>query len=89
MTINQTLATELLPKYFKIEFSKEGKRFPCVVKFFEGDRHWICLYYNKDNQNDFFIRKEVISKILLQHGEETYQEVFQNLLAKIKASINE
>lgn len=89
MTISQKLVTELQPTYFKIEFSKEGKRFPCIVKFFEGDRHWICLYYNKDNQNDFFIRKEVMSEILLQHGEETYQEVFQNLLAKIKASINE
>jgi len=89
MTISQKLAIELQPTYFKIEFSKEGKRFPCIVKFFEGDRHWICLYYNRDNQNDFFIRKEVMSEILLQHGEKTYPEVFQNLLNKIKNAINE
>ena len=84
-----TLKQELHPKYFKVEFAKEGKRFPCIVKFFEGDRHWICVYMNPDNLNDFFIRKEVMSEILLQHGEETYQEVFQNIYNKIKTSINE
>jgi len=30
-----------------------------------------------------------MSEILLQHGEETYQEVFQNILNKIKNAINE
>ncbi len=89
MNINLKLQMDLNPKYFKVEFAKEGKRFPCVVKFFEGDRYWICIYMNKENQNDFFIRKEVVSETLLQHGEVTYPEVFQNLYNKIKTSINE
>ena len=79
----------MIPKYYSIEFSRHGKRFPCVVKFFEGDRHWICLYLNKDNLNDFFIRKEVISETLLNHGTETFPEVFKSIYNKITNAINE
>lgn len=75
---------DIEPVYYRIEFSKSGKSFPCLVKFIPGDRHWICIYLNKDNLNDFFVRKEVISETLLQHGERTYEEVYNHMFNKIQ-----
>jgi len=78
----------MIPKYYKVEFSIQGKRFPCVVRFYEGDSHWLCIYINKDNGNDLFLRREVTSPSLLEHGEETYPEVFNNLWDKIKLIVD-
>lgn len=63
-------------RYYKVEFTIQGKHFPCLVKFREGDRHWVCLYLNKDNGNDWFIRKEVASQDLLKHGKEVDESLF-------------
>lgn len=74
---------EIESKYYLVDFNVQGKWFSCVVKFFEGDRHWTCVYFNKENRNDWFIRKEVISPELLKHGIETSPEVFDARLNQI------
>lgn len=70
------------PLYYKVEFTVQGKHFPCVVRFRQGDRHWLCVYYNKENKNDWFVRKEVISNELIKHGKQTTKEVFNYVLNK-------
>lgn len=74
---------EIEPKYYLVDFNVQGKWFSCVVKFFEGDRHWTCVYFNKENKNDWFVRKEVISPELLKHGMEISPEVFDGRLNQI------
>ena len=72
------------PKYYKIEFSINEKRFPCVVKHIPGNRHWLCIYLNKDNKNDWFVRNEVFSQKEIDHGLEIEEVVFQNMWNRIK-----
>lgn len=74
-------------KYYKVEFSIQGKHFPCVIKYIPGNRHWICAYYNKDNRNDWFIRNEVISEALIKCGIEISEEVYNNVVGKILRQI--
>lgn len=69
--------TDLIFKYYIVDFTTQGKFFPCVVKFMPGNRHWTCIYINKENRNDWFIRNEVISPELLSHGTEVTEQVFE------------
>lgn len=78
----------MVNKYYKVEFTIQGKHFPCLVKFREGDRHWVCIYINRDNKNDWFIRKEVISQDLLKHGIEIDEMVFNLRYEIIEKQIN-
>lgn len=70
-------------KYYKVEFTVQGKHFSCVVKFREGDRHWTCVYLNKDNKNDFFIRRETISQELIRYGVEINEDLYEHILNKV------
>ena len=85
MTLSIKQELETSTKYYKVEFSTGGKSFKGIVKFYPGDRHWIGIF---PDGNNFMVRKEPISQILLDHGEETYKEVFLHLWEKVKLNID-
>lgn len=77
------MENEIEFKYYLVDFTTQGKHFPCVVKFIPGNRHWTCIYINKTNRNDWFVRNEVISPELLLHGVEVTEQVFEMKLGLI------
>jgi hypothetical protein len=75
------------PKYYRVEYSKDGVYFPSIVKFREGDKYWICVSYNRDNPEYWTIKREVINPLLIEYGQPTYREVFEHALNKALVQI--
>lgn len=71
----------MIPKYYRAEISTSDKCWPIVVKHFPGNRHCTTIYFKDDN--DCFLRREVMSHLYIEYGKEIEKEVYEHLLNKV------
>lgn len=82
---NSSNIVEFAPRYYRYEFSTQGKRFSCIVRYVLGNRYQTTIYINGDNLNDFFIRNEVA--VTLSEKDRVEPEVYNHYLERILPQI--
>lgn len=87
LSLSLKLEQVLEPVYLKVSFSIQGKDFPSIIKFFEGDRYCTLIYVNKENKNDWFVRSELLSESFIKYGIPISEEVWNYMVEQIKMKL--